>query len=84
MVRSPDRDLAARQNGFAFFGAITASLSHELNNVLATIKELSGLLEDLVHAVKPERGARDLITGKDECPSGEGSTLREATQSLCT
>ncbi|OGQ90981.1 MAG: hypothetical protein A2289_00710 [Deltaproteobacteria bacterium RIFOXYA12_FULL_58_15] len=55
MVRSPDRDLAARQNGFAFFGAITASLSHELNNVLATIKELSGLLEDLVHAVKPER-----------------------------
>jgi C4-dicarboxylate-specific signal transduction histidine kinase len=34
----------------AFFGAITASLSHELKNVLATIKEFSGLLEDLVQA----------------------------------
>ena len=31
-----------------FFGAITASLSHELKNVLATIGEFSGLLDDLV------------------------------------
>ncbi len=32
----------------AFFGSITASLSHELKNVLATIGEFSGLLDDLV------------------------------------
>lgn len=38
----------------AFFGTITASLSHELKNVLATINEFSGLLEDLVSA--SERG----------------------------
>lgn len=29
-----------------FFGAITASLSHEINNVLAIINELTGLLSD--------------------------------------
>jgi len=29
-----------------FFGAVTASVSHEINNVLAMINELSGLLED--------------------------------------
>jgi signal transduction histidine kinase len=43
-----------RVGGFEFFGAITASLSHELNNVLATVNELGGLLGDLVAAA--ERG----------------------------
>ncbi|WP_456385216.1 histidine kinase [Desulfolithobacter sp.] len=32
--------------GLAFFGKITASLSHELKNVLAIINENSGLIED--------------------------------------
>jgi len=32
----------------AFFGTITASVSHELNNVLSIINEYSGLLDDLV------------------------------------
>lgn len=32
----------------AFFGAITASISHELNNVLSIINEYSGLLDDIV------------------------------------
>jgi C4-dicarboxylate-specific signal transduction histidine kinase len=36
--------------GMAFFGAISASLSHELNNVFATINELAGLLQDLAQA----------------------------------
>ena len=31
----------------AFFGAINASVTHELNNVLGTIEQISGLLEDL-------------------------------------
>lgn len=34
----------------AFFGTITASISHELNNVLSIINEYSGLLDDLVSA----------------------------------
>jgi C4-dicarboxylate-specific signal transduction histidine kinase len=38
----------------AFFGKITASVSHELNNVLSIINEYSGLLEDLMFAC--ERG----------------------------
>lgn len=33
--------------GLEFFGAITASVTHELNNVLGTIDQISGLLEDL-------------------------------------
>ena len=33
--------------GFQFFGKITASISHEIKNVLAIINENAGLLEDL-------------------------------------
>jgi len=38
----------------AFFGSITASATHELNNVLSIINEYSGLLEDL--AILSEKG----------------------------
>ncbi len=42
----------------AFWGKVTASVSHELQNVLAIIKETSGLMEDIVslhqEAVPPE------------------------------
>ena len=34
--------------GLAFFGRLTASVSHEINNVLAIINELSGLLDDVL------------------------------------
>jgi C4-dicarboxylate-specific signal transduction histidine kinase len=34
----------------AFFGRIMASVSHELQNVIATINEFSGLMEDLIGA----------------------------------
>jgi C4-dicarboxylate-specific signal transduction histidine kinase len=37
-----------REQALAFFGAITASLSHEINNSVAIITELSGLQEDLL------------------------------------
>lgn len=37
-----------------FFGAVTASVSHELKNRLAIINEQAGLLKDLVHMA--ERG----------------------------
>lgn len=35
-----------------FFGRITASISHELNNVISIINEYSGLLSDLMFAVE--------------------------------
>ncbi|MFH1686298.1 MAG: hypothetical protein ABIE70_02095 [bacterium] len=41
---------AARQRlfaGLAFSGEITASVTHELNNVLGTIEQVTGLIEDL-------------------------------------
>lgn len=37
-----------RDQALSFFGTITASLSHEINNSVAIIGELSGLLEDLL------------------------------------
>jgi C4-dicarboxylate-specific signal transduction histidine kinase len=50
MTESKEQRL--RGEGFGFFGAITASLSHEINNVLATINELSGLLNDFLVAAE--------------------------------
>lgn len=50
-----------RDPDLAFFGTFVASMSHELKNVLATVNEFSGLLDDLVAAsergrpLKPER-----------------------------
>lgn len=35
-------------NDVAFFGRITASFTHEVKNILAIIKESSGLMEDLL------------------------------------
>jgi signal transduction histidine kinase len=37
--------------GLAFSGKITASVSHELNNVISIIDQTTGLLEDMVLAV---------------------------------
>jgi len=48
MNQRPDHEfpeLQAREE-LAFFGAITASATHELNNVLAMVNEFSGLIED--------------------------------------
>lgn len=35
--------------GLAFFGRVSASISHEIKNTLAIINENAGLLEDLTH-----------------------------------
>jgi signal transduction histidine kinase len=40
------------EDGLAFFGAITASVSHELNNVLSIIDQIAGLLEDQLATVR--------------------------------
>jgi len=37
-----------RDDGAAFFGKVTASTTHELQNVLAIIKENAGLMEDFI------------------------------------
>ena len=43
------------ESGLQFFGKMTASISHEIKNVLAIINENAGLLEDL--ALLADRGA---------------------------
>ncbi len=43
-----------RERELAFFGEVTASVSHELNNAIAIIEQTSGLLEDLIAAGDPE------------------------------
>jgi C4-dicarboxylate-specific signal transduction histidine kinase len=44
---SDSKTRGPQDEGLGFWGAITASLSHEINNVFAIINELSGLLDDL-------------------------------------
>lgn len=52
------------ESGLQFFGKVSASISHELKNVLAIINENAGLLEDLTFAaqrgkaIDPERLSR--------------------------
>ena len=43
------------ENGLAFSGAITASVTHELNNVYSIIDQTIGLLEDLLVNADPDR-----------------------------
>ena len=49
---SDAKEQLLREQGFGFFGAITASLSREINTVFAIINELSGLLDDFFHAAE--------------------------------
>lgn len=37
------------EQGLQFFGKMSASISHEMKNVLAVINENAGLLQDLIH-----------------------------------
>ncbi|MBN1212285.1 MAG: hypothetical protein JXA92_06875 [candidate division Zixibacteria bacterium] len=46
--RSDERERILRESSLAFFGAITASVSHELNNVISIIDQTAGLLGDLL------------------------------------
>jgi C4-dicarboxylate-specific signal transduction histidine kinase len=53
---NPDKDAGKdqllRENGMAFFGAIVASVSHELNNVISIAYQNAGLLDDLLVGAK--------------------------------
>ena len=44
-----------REQNLAFFGMISAGMSHEMRNVLSIIGEYAGLLDDFL--VAAERGA---------------------------
>jgi len=48
------KDIASPDDSLAFFGAITASVSHELNNVLAIMDQTTGLLEDRLSGEQEE------------------------------
>jgi two-component system NtrC family sensor kinase len=37
-----------KEKEIAFIGTITAGVTHEINNALASIKEISGLIEDII------------------------------------
>lgn len=45
---SEEKSRLLRENALLFFGTITAGLSHEINNSVAIVAELSGLMEDLL------------------------------------
>jgi len=50
-----DQEQLLREKSLAFFGAITASVSHELNNVISIIDQTAGLLEDLLYGAQQGR-----------------------------
>jgi C4-dicarboxylate-specific signal transduction histidine kinase len=47
-----EREQDFKAQSLAFFGAVTASVSHELNNVIAIINELTGLLDDMRYSAE--------------------------------
>ncbi len=51
-----DNEQILQAASLAFAGRVTASVTHELNNVLSTVGEFSGLLEDIA-AADPAKGA---------------------------
>lgn len=52
-----DRSLLdLREHDLAFFGAVTASLSHQINNVLTIVNELGGLIGDMTASGQTEEG----------------------------
>jgi signal transduction histidine kinase len=67
------------QAGLQFFGCMSASISHELKNALAIIKENAGLLSDYIHmmgkgmSVEPERF--DKIAGRIEAQTHRADAI---------
>jgi signal transduction histidine kinase len=45
---SEKRSPSGPKKSLAFFGAVTASVSHELNNVISIIDQSAGLMEDMI------------------------------------
>jgi C4-dicarboxylate-specific signal transduction histidine kinase len=78
-----------REKGLAFFGAITASVSHELNNVISIIDQTAGLLGDLLassdptRALDPERLGRIAANVTTQTERGVGIIKRLNTFAHC-
>jgi C4-dicarboxylate-specific signal transduction histidine kinase len=74
---SSDWELIGRM-GLAFFGKMTASISHEIKNVLAIINENAGLLEDVTlmaergTPVDPERLKTQAVRIKNQVSRADG------------
>ena len=45
-------ETAPQETGLQFFGKLSASVSHDLKNVLSIINEKAGLLEDFCHMAR--------------------------------
>ncbi len=77
--RVEEKHKLLRQKELAFFGTVTASLSHEINNAVAIIGQLAGLLEDLLWGV---RQGKPIDDGKLEDVSEKISNQVKKGQSL--
>jgi len=53
---SRGREGSLERGGLVFFGTLTASVTHELNNVLSIVDQARGLLKDLTVGAGAERG----------------------------
>lgn len=77
MKNPSDPELLAME-GVRFFGAMSASISHEIKNVLAIINENAGLLDDLVRMsakgapLDPERLTRVAASIARQVARGDG------------
>lgn len=67
MNSASDNDSTAWDGGAAFFGAITASVSHELNNMFAIVDQSGGLLLDLVQGASQIEAERVAAAASTMC-----------------
>ena len=82
-----DDSQAMAIEGVRFFGEMSASISHEIKNVLAIINENAGLLQDMVMMIEkgsPLSPERLVETVPIHCPPGEtGRSDRQGHEPLC-
>ena len=76
---SDENQLSRGEAELKFFGKITASVTHEINNVIAIIREMNGLLADLLK-MAGDSGEIDMqkfnkVTGNIEKQTVRGETI---------
>jgi C4-dicarboxylate-specific signal transduction histidine kinase len=74
---SDGADRHVERDGLAFFGAITASVTHELNNVLSIVDQVAGLLGDLA-----ARAARGDVIDAHRLETLQGRIDRQARKGI--
>lgn len=77
----PGNDNAFSQDDLAFFGRMTANVSHEFKNRLATINEKAGLLADLT--TMAEQGTRSLDTARVKTIANDIARQVETANTAC-